>query len=394
MALFSDNTFFLAAALFAIPAIIIGALEKPLKYYGFAVTLIFVWFAMGSNRTALMYLTLFCVSEFAVIQIYLALNRKYKRNKYIYFTALALSITPLVMYKILGVIGNPHHIWGFLGLSYMTFKVAQIVIEIYDGVIKEVKPFDFFYLMLFFPQITSGPIDRSRRFSEDLKRVLPRREYLDMAGTGIFRIMLGMIYKIVFGGGFYQIMQWGGLHLTVQATLLYIYAYGFYLFFDFAGYSHMAIGLSYVFGIRTPENFDRPFISKDMKEFWDRWHITLSHWFRDFIFSRVTMNMIRHRVSRNKLVIASTAFMINMFIMGLWHGLEPYYIAYGLYHGVLLSLTEIYQKKSKFYKKHKRDKWFMFIEWFITFNLVMFGFFIFSGRLHYLITTGKMSILF
>ena len=72
--------------------------------------------------------------------------------------------------------------------------------------------------------------------------------------------------------------------------------------------------------------------------------------------------------------------MINMFVMGLWHGLEPYYIIYGIYHGILLAVTEVFQKKSKFYKKHKKDRWFKAVSWFVTFNLVMFGFFIFSGR--------------
>ncbi|MDD6155374.1 MAG: D-alanyl-lipoteichoic acid biosynthesis protein DltB [Eubacteriales bacterium] len=394
MALFSDTSFFVLAGILAVPALILGLREKPIKYYGFAVTLVFVWLSMGHNTAALCWLAAFCVGEYALIQAYLALNKKYRRNKWIYFAALALSISPLVTYKILSAVGNSHHIWGFLGISYLTFKAAQIVIEIYDQVITEVKAFDFFYLMLFFPDITSGPIDRSRRFSEDINRVIHKSEYAEMAGTGLHRILIGMVYKMVLGTGFYQIMATQGEHLTIKSLLIYIYCYGFYLFFDFAGYSHMAIGISYIFGVKTPENFDKPFVSKDMKEFWDRWHITLSHWFRDFIFSRVTMNMIRHRWTRNKLVIASTAFMVNMLVMGFWHGLEPYYIAYGLYHGVLLSLTEIYQKKSKFYKKHKRDKWFQVIEWFITFNLVMFGFFIFSGRLHHLIVTGKIGVIF
>jgi len=175
-------------------------------------------------------------------------------------------------------------------------------------------------------------------------------------------------------------MIWFGMTSDLKAALIYMYTYGAYLFFDFAGYSLMAIGISYIFGIRMPDNFRFPFISKDIKEFWDRWHITLSHWFRDFVFSRITMNLIRHRVFKNKLTTASVAFIINMGLMGLWHGLTIYYIMYGLYHGILLSLTEIFQKKSKFYKKHKKDRMFILFEWFITFNLVMFGFFIFSGR--------------
>jgi len=114
--------------------------------------------------------------------------------------------------------------------------------------------------------------------------------------------------------------------------------------------------------------------------------MTLSFWFRDFLFSRITMALVRTRKIKNKLVIATIAFMINMFVMGVWHGLELNYIVYGLYHGVLLSACEIFQKKSKFYKAHKKDKWLIGVSWFITLHLVMFGFFIFSGRLGILLS--------
>lgn len=152
------------------------------------------------------------------------------------------------------------------------------------------------------------------------------------------------------------------------------------MFFDFAGYSLMAIGTSYILGIKTPENFNKPFISKDIKEFWDRWHITLSHWFRDFVFSRFVMKCIKKKWFSTKLQRASVGFIVNMLIMGVWHGITPYYILYGLYHGILLAVTETYQKKSKFYKKNKKKKWYQVLSWFITINLVMFGFLIFSGR--------------
>ena len=160
-----------------------------------------------------------------------------------------------------------------------------------------------------------------------------------------------------------------------------MYSYGFYLFFDFAGYSLMAVGYSYLFGVRTPDNFNKPFLSVDIIDFWDRWHITLSHWFRDFVFSRITMDLMRSRKFKSRLTIAVIAFMLNMGLMGIWHGTEPYYIIYGLYHGVLLSLTEIYHKKSKFHKRNKKKKWYRLTTGFITFQLVMIGFFIFSGRI-------------
>ncbi len=380
MQLFSDTSFFLLAGVLSIPAVILGLKEKSIKYYGFAVTLVFLWMAMGHNIRALLWLAGFTIGEYAVIRVYLSLFRKYGRNKHIYHVFLALSILPVAANKVLTAAGNPYHMFAFLGISYMSFKVIQIVIEIYDEVIHEVKPFDYFYLLWFFPAVTSGPIDRSRRFQEDLENVPARAEYIEMLGSGLSRILQGLVYKKVLGTGFYQLMMWFGMKDNLTSALIYMYCYGFYLFFDFAGYSSMAIGVSRIFGVHTPENFNKPFISKDIKEFWDRWHITLSHWFRDFIFSRVTMTLIRKRFTRDKLVIASIAFMINMGIMGCWHGLTPSYILYGLYHGVLLSLTEIMQKKWKFYKKHKKDRWFIFLEWLITFNLVMFGFFLFSGR--------------
>lgn len=170
-----------------------------------------------------------------------------------------------------------------------------------------------------------------------------------------------------------------------MSVIIYFYAYGTYLFFDFAGYSLMAIGAGKIFGVNIPTNFNAPFKSRDIKEFWDRWHITLSHWLRDYLFSRITMKMIASGRTKNKLVIATTAFMINMCVMGVWHGIESYYIAYGLYHGILLSACEIVQKKSKFYRKHRKERWFILAETIITFHLVMLGFMIFSGRLNILL---------
>ena len=386
MQLFTDNSFFIWLAGLSIPAIYLGCREKSLKWYGMFVTFVFVWLSMGSNLNALFNLGLYTVIEYAIVRIYLELRTKKGRVTWQYRIFLLASLAPLTIYKILGLTGNKYHIFAFLGLSYMTFKSTQMVIEIYDGVIKDFKTSNFIYLLLFFPAITSGPIDRSRRFDEDIDKIIPRDEYLELLGEGIYKILKGMVYKMVIAACFYTVMNYFGTGGTWYSIAIYFYIYGVYLFFDFAGYSNMAIGASYIFGVRTPENFNAPFVSKDIKEFWNRWHMTLSFWFRDFLFSRITMALVRTRKIKNKLVIASIAFMINMFVMGVWHGLELNYIVYGLYHGVLLSACEIFQKKSKFYKAHKKDKLFIGVSWFITLHLVMFGFFIFSGRLGILLS--------
>ena len=141
----------------------------------------------------------------------------------------------------------------------------------------------------------------------------------------------------------------------------------------------MAVGTGYVLGICTPDNFNKPFISRDMKDFWNRWHISLSHWFRDFVFSRYLADAIRNQKYKNRMNAASAGFLVNMLLMGVWHGITADYLLYGLYHGVLLAVTEICQKQ-KWYRKVKKYIWYQCVSWFVTLNLVMFGFLIFSGR--------------
>ncbi|SFE17098.1 membrane protein involved in D-alanine export [Peptostreptococcaceae bacterium pGA-8] len=380
MSILGDFYFFGWLALLAIPAVLLGILEKPIKYYLPIVSIFFIWHAIEDNKTALMYLVGYCLWQMLLIKAYLILNKKFERNAYIYYAALMLSLAPLVIYKLAHFYLGESWL-GFLGISYMTFKSVQIIIEIYDRIIKELNVFEFFNFLIFFPAIVSGPIDRSRRFSEDFNNILPREQYLEMVGEGLFKILLGMFYKMVMAASIYQSVVWLGEEDGVKAALIYMYSYGIYLFFDFAGYSLMAVGAAYLFGIKAPDNFNKPFISLDVKEFWDRWHITLSHWLRDFLFSRLMMKAIKGKWFKSKLTMSTVGFMVNMTVMGLWHGLDIYYIIYGVYHGILLSLTEIYQKKSKFHKKHKKETWYKTVSWFITFNLVMFGFFIFSGRL-------------
>lgn len=381
MQMFGEFEFFVYLISLMIPALFLGLREMPIRRYGMLISPVFIWLAVGSNVRELCYMAGFCVYEFILTSLYLKRRSAKGRRAPDYYVALALSILPLAAYKVLAALGNPHHILGFLGISYMTFKVAQIVIETYDGLISEIRADNFLYLLIFFPTVTSGPIDRSRRFEEDIHKVIPKQEYLELVGEGLLKILKGLVYKMVLAAGFYAILNYFGSDRGLKSILIYMYAYGLYLFFDFAGYSLMAVGTAHIFGVKTPDNFRAPFISKDIKEFWDRWHITLSHWFRDYLFSRITMNIVRKRVIKDKLVIAGIAFMINMGVMGCWHGLETKYILYGLYHGLLLTSCEVFQKKSGFYKKYKKNRVFIVLEWFVTFNLVMFGFLIFSGRI-------------
>lgn len=378
MSFYTDFIFFLWLLILLIPAFVLGIREKSLKLYTAASSLFIIWLVLRGDLRQLAFLGLFYVLQLHIVKIYLRLRRKYGRNAVIYGHFILLSLLPLILCKLSGIL--PFHLFNFLGISYLTFKGIQIIIETYDGVIQEIDVLSFTSFLLFFPAISSGPIDRSRRFGEDFNRTLSRTEYLEMAGRGLEKILLGMVYKFVLAALFHEGVDYFASGSGWYEAAAYAYFYGFYMFFDFAGYSLMAIGTSYFLGIKTPENFNKPFISRDMKEFWDRWHITLSHWFRDFIFSRFMMKSIRKKWFTTRLQGAAAGFIVNMLIMGMWHGISLSYLCYGLYHGCLLAATEVYQKKSKFYKKHKKTVWYQVASWIITLQLVMFGFLIFSGR--------------
>lgn len=378
MTFYDGLAFFILLLIALVPAVVLGLMGKRIKHYAMLLSLFWVYIIYREESIQLFYLIVYLFVEWHVIAIYQVCRRRFGQNKPIYHHALILGLLPLFIAKFSGFLG--HSWFGFLGVSYITFKVIQIIIESYDGVIEKSSFYSTMSFLLFFPTISSGPIDRSRRYEADCNITLAREAYLELLGSGIWKILLGILYKFVLSAIAFQLMGQVEQSQQIGALIAYAYLYGFYLFFDFAGYSLMAIGTSYVLGIKTPDNFNKPFISRDIKDFWDRWHITLSHWFRDFLFSRFIMNAIRNKWFRNRMNAASAGFMINMLVMGLWHGPTIDYLIYGLYHGTLLALTERMQKK-RWYKKVKDKPWYQAVSWFVTLNLVMFGFFIFSGRL-------------
>lgn len=215
----------------------------------------------------------------------------------------------------------------------------------------------------------------------DLNSNLTRREYIELLGEGLWKVLLGVGYKFVIGYliSYYWLDKIPSKH-TVLNTINYMYAYSFYLFFDFAGYSLIAIGVSYVLGIRTPDNFNKPFLSRDIKDFWNRWHMSLSFWFRDFVYTRYVMATFKNkRLRKYKYLNSYTGYLITMGLMGIWHGTAIFYLLYGLYHGVLIILTDLFQRKVPFYGRVKNNTVWQCFSIFVTFHLVCFGFLIFSG---------------
>ena len=370
---FEGNEFFLLLLVVLLIGFVLNYFGKRKDYYILSLSILFAGAIYGKSKSMVVYLLAFIIYQYVLV--FIAQRMDSKRLK----PLVMLSILPLVVNKVFAI--TQLHLLAFIGISYMSFKTIQIMLEISDGLIKEkISVKDYLQFLLFFPTVSSGPIDRSRRFLKEINEVMPRKDYLELAGDGIYRIVLGLLYKVVLSTYVYQILLALSNTGTVVYSIKYMYLYTLYLFFDFAGYSLMAVGSSNVLGIQTPMNFNKPFLSIDIKDFWTRWHITLSTWLRDFVFSRVLMQVIRKKWFKNRLHNAAYAYMVNMLVMGFWHGISDSYIAYGFYHGILMSGFEIYQKKSTFYKKHKNKTWYKLISWFVTMNLVMVGFFIFSGE--------------
>ena len=374
------NEFFLLLFVVLLIGFAVNFFEKRKDYYILVLSLLFAGAIYGKSRAMIVYLISFVIYQYFLVFIVQRIETK--RLKPLVF----LSIFPLVINKVFAL--TSLHLLAFIGISYMSFKTIQIMLEISDGLIKEkISVKDYLQFLLFFPTVSAGPIDRSRRFLKEINDVMPRKEYLELAGDGVYRIVLGLLYKVVLSTYVYQMLLDLNNTDTVVYSIKYMYLYTLYLFFDFAGYSLMAVGSSNILGIQTPMNFNKPFLSVDIKDFWTRWHITLSTWLRDFVFSRVLMQVIRKKWFKNRLHNATYAYIINMLVMGFWRGLSVSYIVYGFYHGVLMAGFEVYQKKSNFYKKNKNKNWYKLLSWFVTMNLVMIGFFIFSGEPYKILLT-------
>lgn len=378
---YSDMFYMYILLIMFIPAIVLGLMEKNIKYYGTIASIFMIIVLLGYNTAQMKMFLMFFFGEVLVIKTYLYIRKK-SDNKNYYFLFLFFSMLPLIITKL--SVHTKFNYLGFLGLSYLNFKAIQMIIEIYDGGIKEVSFFNLSYFLTFFPTLSSGPVDRSKRFESDLNKTISRDEYInEYLYIGIKKIIWGMLYK-------FAIAYFINTHFLMKIsqninfinTIKYMYTYSLYLFFDFAGYSFFAIGTSYIFGIKTPENFNKPFISKDMKEFWTRWHISLSRWFGDYIYTRFVLNALRKKWFKNRKVASHVGQILTMLLMGIWHGVYWFYIIYGLYQGIVLVLTDIYQRKSKFHKKYKNNYLYKLASIFITFNIICFGLLLFSGYMY------------
>lgn len=385
---YSSLFFFYVLTLSLLPAVILGLLGKRtlLRIYGIILTPLYIYLVFSLNLKEFISVLAYFAYEILLIYLFLLICRN-KKHLIIFWIFILLAICPLAAAKLsilpfIKLIPIPHLSgFGFLGISYLTFRVLQIIIEAHKGLLKRLNPLDLTYYILFFPTLSSGPIDRWRRFEKELHSPLSRQDYLNYLDDGIWKLVRGIGYKFVIGSLlFTQILEKIPKDSSWVNNLGYMYTYSFYLFFDFAGYSLIAIGVSYILGIKAPENFNLPFLSRNFKDFWNRWHMSLSFWFRDYIYNTFVFTALKHKWFKNKTTASYLGYTITMCTMGLWHGPYLHYIIYGLYHGILIILSDLLERKSN-YRSLKDKAWFAALSIFVTFNLTCFGFLIFSGRL-------------
>ncbi len=231
-----------------------------------------------------------------------------------------------------------------IGISFYSFQTMSYTIDVYRGEAKPQKsPLDLGAYVALFPQLIAGPIVRYSTIAEQMQG---RRESLDRFSDGFCRFIVGLGKKVLIanqvGYVFSQLSaaanSSAGTTLSVVGAWLGIIAFALQIYFDFSGYSDMAIGLGRMFGFEFLENFNYPYIAKSITDFWRRWHISLSSWFRDYVYIPLGGNRVgRFKQYRNLLVV--------WLLTGIWHGANWNFVLWGLYYAVLLMVEKAFLGK-------------------------------------------------
>jgi alginate O-acetyltransferase complex protein AlgI len=259
-----------------------------------------------------------------------------------------------------------------LGISFWTFQAMSCLLDLYRGEDLDPSFVEFALYMAFFPVTISGPICR-------MPEMLPQfrsEEGISRhnVGRGVCRIATGLLMMQVaqilgkgilggrgINGGFDHVTGWSGLDVWCLA-----FGYGLQLFFDFAGYSHVAIGAAQVLGFTVPENFARPFASTTPSVFWTRWHMSLSFWIRDYVF--LSLAVVRREVWWRNLTLV-----VSMVLFGLWHKGTLLFVVWGSYHGILLVLHRQWQALQRKLKWEPPAAIWTIISWTVTMTLISAG---------------------
>ena len=259
-----------------------------------------------------------------------------------------------------------------IGISFFTFQANSYVFDIAKGDGKALKnPLDFALYVSLFPQLIAGPIVRYHQVASQL---VTRTFSLEHVTSGMNRFAYGLCKKVLIADSVSPIANAAfsnSAHLTTDDAWLGILAYTIQIYFDFSGYSDMAIGLGRIFGFTFPENFKHPYSSASMTEFWRRWHVTLSEWFRDYVYFPLGGSLGSKLLTYRNLILV-------FLLTGFWHGANWTFILWGVYHGFWLIFDRIFNKGSRSGNRPTGLKLVFFR--FGTLLLVMIGWTIFRAE--------------
>ncbi len=373
---FSTLTFLFAF----FPAVCISYYLIPNRAYKNAVLLIFslLFYSWGEPKYVVLMLASSLIAYIGGVFIdSLERLNKTKSKKAVFTLTVVLLVLSLFIFKYLNfTIDNLNEIFNSsikireitlpIGISFYTFQILSYVIDVYRKEISLQK--NYFYLTLyvaFFPQLIAGPIVRYQTIEEEINT---RRETFDAFVLGMRRFIIGLSKKVIIAnnvGTVADIIYNGDV--TIYGTQFYwlaAIAYALQIYFDFSGYSDMAIGLGKMFGFNFLENFNYPYISTSITEFWRRWHISLSSWFRDYIYIPLGGNRVK-----------KSRWLFNIFIVwvltGFWHGAEWNFVMWGLYYAILLVLEKLFLHKLL-------NKLPRFLCWMYTMVVILVGWVIFN----------------
>ncbi len=279
-----------------------------------------------------------------------------------------------------------------VGISFFVFQSMSYTIDVYRRQLQPLRNWgDYLFYLSFFPQLVAGPIVRARDFIPQIRQQpMVTRE---MFGTGVFLILTGLFKKAIISDyislNFVDRIFDEPLLYTGFECLMGIYGYALQIYCDFSGYSDMAIGIALLLGIRFPKNFDAPYKSATITEFWRRWHISLSSWLRDYLYISLGGNRRgRLRTYGNLL--------LTMLLGGLWHGAAIRFILWGALHGVALALHKLWLALIPNAKimGSEMSRGYRIAGIFLTFNIVCFGWLMFRAESMQTVTLMLHQIAF
>ena len=310
-----------------------------------------LFFTWGSPDYVLLLILVILFNYFSGLQI--GAQKEENRPgaaKFTLITAVVANLLLLGFFKYWGfVIENVNALLGTsipvrqlsmpLGISFFTFSVLSYLFDVYRGKAPAAANIlEFSLFVSFFPKLVSGPIVQYQDMAEEIhERKLTKVKF----GAGARMFLVGLAKKVllsnIIGTTFYAVTALPAGQVSVATAWLGTICYALMLYFDFSGYSDMAIGLGYMFGFSFDQNFDYPYMSSSVSEFWRRWHISLGAWFRDYIY----IPLGGSRVSTPKII---RNLLIVWLLTGIWHGASWNYIVWGLYYGVILILEKFVLK--------------------------------------------------